>query len=124
VREFYARYLIAQVPDDIGMDIIITRTVGDDRVIGELLVHFTHSVQMDWFAPGIAPTGRAVAARHAAVIGFRDGLIRSEHIYWDQATVLVQLGVLDPGDLPMLGAEQPARFTAPTPSFAPPSSSA
>jgi carboxymethylenebutenolidase len=122
VREFYARFLTAQVPDDIGMD-VLTRTVGDDRVIDEFVVHFTHTVQMDWWAPGVPPTGRAVSVPHIGVIAFRDGLICSEHIYWDQATALVQIGVLDPGDLPMLGAEQPVRFTAPAPSFAPPSPS-
>ena len=67
---------------------------------------------------------RAPWSARLGVIGRRDGLICSEHISWDQATALVQIGALDPGELPMPGAEQPVRFTAPTPSFAPPSSSA
>ena len=41
-----------------------------------------------------------------AVVGMRDGLIDSEHIYWDQASVLVQVGLLDPAGLPVTGLEQ------------------
>lgn len=64
---------------------------------------------MDWFAPGIAPTGRYLEVPHGGVIAFQDGKISSEHIYWDQATVLLQLGLLDQG-LPVLGARQADRL--------------
>jgi carboxymethylenebutenolidase len=67
---------------------------------------------MDWFAPGIAPTGRQLAVPHVGIIAFEDGKITSEHIYWDQATVLLQLGVLD-GHMPVLGANQADRLLNP-----------
>lgn len=118
VRAFYARFLTAQVPDDLELE-MITRTVDDDRVIDEFVMRFTHTVQMDWWAPGIAPTGRAVAVPHVGIVGFRDGLICSEHIYWDNATALVQIGVLDVADHPMLGVEQADRLAAPTATFEP-----
>jgi carboxymethylenebutenolidase len=63
----------------------------------------THTVAMDWFLPGVAPTGRRVEAPTVAIVEFRDGKIESEHIYWDQASVLVQIGLLDDGSLPVAG---------------------
>jgi carboxymethylenebutenolidase len=68
---------------------------------------------MDWFAPGIEATGRRLEVPHVGIIDFEDGKIASEHIYWDQATVLVQLGVLDAKHLPALGAEQSERLLRP-----------
>ena len=116
VRQFYARFLTAQVPDDLALE-NVTRTVVPDRVVDEFIVRFTHTVQMDWLAPGIPATGRTVALPHVGIIGFRDGLICSEHIYWDHACALVQIGALESGNLPVLGAEQAGRLFAPTGSF-------
>ena len=105
LRAFYADIFIPHVPPDAGLD-LLSRSITDDRVIDEFVFHFTHTVQMDWFAPGIAATGRAVALPHVAVIAFEDGRIASEHIYWEQASALAQLGVLDEGWLPLLGTNQ------------------
>ena len=116
VRTFYETFLIAQVPDKLRLE-TVTRTVGQDRVVDEFVVRFVHTVQMDWFAPGVPPTGRELAVPHVGIVGFRDGLICSEHIYWDHATVLVQLGVLDPTTGPMLGAQAVDRLHAPASSF-------
>jgi hypothetical protein len=44
-------------------------------------------------------------AKFAIVVGFKHGKISHEHIYWDRASVLVQLGLLDPAGLPVVGAE-------------------
>jgi carboxymethylenebutenolidase len=63
----------------------------------------THTVAMDWFLPGVAPTGRRVEVPTVAIVEFRDGKIESEHIYWDQASVLVQIGLLDDSSLPVAG---------------------
>ena len=82
------------------------------RLIDEFIVHFTHSVQMDWFAPGIKPTGRRLCVPHVGIVAFRDGLIASEHIYWDQASVLVQMGLLDT-TLPVLDQGQCRRLLDP-----------
>jgi hypothetical protein len=48
------------------------------------------------------------------VAQFKDGKLLSEHIYWDQASVLVQLGKLDPKGLPVGGVDRAAQF-APDP---------
>jgi carboxymethylenebutenolidase len=84
---------------------LLTRSVGQNRIIDEFILRFTHTVRMDWFAPGIEPTGSRLAVPHVGIIAFEHGKISSEHIYWDQATVLVQMGLLN-NNLPVIGAEQ------------------
>jgi carboxymethylenebutenolidase len=66
---------------------------------------FTHTIPMDWMLPGIAPTGKRVEVPLVAIVQFRDGKLAHEHIYWDQASVLVQLGLLDGRNLPVAGVE-------------------
>jgi carboxymethylenebutenolidase len=83
----------------------ISRTVGTDQLVDEMVFKFTHTIPMDWMLPGIAPTGRRVEVPLVAIVHFRDGKLAHEHIYWDQASVLVQLGLLDPTDLPVAGIE-------------------
>ncbi len=104
LRKFYAEIFIPQMPEDAELE-LLTRSVGQGRIIDEFILRFTHTVRMDWFAPGIEPTDRRLAIPHVAIIAFENGLISSEHIYWDQATVLVQLGLLE-GNLPVMGANQ------------------
>jgi carboxymethylenebutenolidase len=99
------------MPPDIELQ-LLTRTVGQARVIDEFIIRFTHTIQMDWFAPGVAPTGRRLIVPHAGVVAFEGGRISSEHIYWDHATVLLQLGVIK-GPLPALGADQAERLLNP-----------
>ncbi len=108
LRTFYREIFIPQTPPDLELQ-LLSRTVGQDRVIDEFVLRLTHTVQMDWFAPGIAPTGRRLIVPHVGIVAFEDGRISSEHIYWDQATVLLQLGVLEDG-LPALGADQADRL--------------
>ena len=92
----------------------ISRTVGDGQLVDELVFRFTHSIEMDWMLPGIPPTGKKVAVPLVAVIKFRDGKLAHEHIYWDQASVLVQLGLLDADTLPVAGAESAAKALNPS----------
>lgn len=108
LRKFYAEIFIPQMPEDAKLE-LLTRTVGQGRIIDEFILRLTHSVRMDWFAPGVDPTGRRLAIPHVAVIAFENNLIASEHIYWDQATVLVQMGLLG-GHLPVMGADQGSRL--------------
>jgi carboxymethylenebutenolidase len=70
-----------------------------------MVIKFTHNVELDWMLPGVAPTGRRVEVALVVVVRFRDGKLAHEHIYWDQASVLVQLGLLDPKSLPVAGVE-------------------
>lgn len=105
LRKFYAEIFIPQMPGDAELE-LITRSVGQGRIIDEFILHLTHTLRMDWFVPGVEPTGRRLSVPHVGIIAFENGLIASEHIYWDQATVLAQLGLLDAGRLPVLGADQ------------------
>ncbi|HXY91922.1 MAG TPA: nuclear transport factor 2 family protein, partial [Acidimicrobiia bacterium] len=105
LRAFYAEVFIPQLPPDMGLD-LLSRCVSVEqgRLVDEFLVHLTHTVQMDWFVPGLAPTGRTVVLPHVAVIAFEGNRIKSEHIYWDQGSALRQLGVFG-DDVPVLGPE-------------------
>jgi carboxymethylenebutenolidase len=111
VRRFYATQFIGQTPDDAELR-PISRTVADDRVIDEFVLEFTHDREVPFMLPGVPPTGRRVRVPHVVVMGFEGGKVAYEHIYWDQASVLAQIGLLDPAELPVAGAEQADRLLA------------
>jgi carboxymethylenebutenolidase len=104
LREFYSKRFIPQMPPDTEM-VPISRTIGHDQLVDEMIFKFTHTIRMDWMLPGLAPTGKRVEVPLVAIVQFRDGKLAHEHIYWDQASVLVQLGLLDPAKLPVAGVE-------------------
>jgi carboxymethylenebutenolidase len=104
LRRFYATHFIPRLPKDTRV-VTISRTVGADRVVDELLLCFTHDTEVDFLLPGVKPTGRYVEIPTVAVVQFRGDKIFNEHIYWDQATALVQLGLLEPAGLPVAGIE-------------------
>jgi carboxymethylenebutenolidase len=105
VRAFYADHLVGKFfPPDVEFT-EMSRTVGDNRLIDETVVSFTHTQEIDWMLPGVPPTGRPVRVAIVVIVGVEDGRIAYEHIYWDQATVLVQLGLLNPAGLPVTGRE-------------------
>ena len=104
LREFYSERFIPQMPPDTEM-IPVSRTIGNDQLVDEMIFKFTHTIRMDWMLPGVAPTRRRVEVPLVAIVQFRDGKLAHEHIYWDQASVLVQLGLLDPNNLPVAGVE-------------------
>jgi len=104
VREFYANHFLSQLPPDIEM-VPVSRTIGQGQVVDEMIIRFTHSVTMDWLLPGIAPTGKRVEVPFVGIIKFEGDKISHEHLYWDQASVLVQLGLLESAGLPVVGAE-------------------
>jgi carboxymethylenebutenolidase len=112
VRRFYDQVFIGHWPADIAMQ-RVSRTVGTDQVVDELVLSFTHDITMDQLLPGVPPTGRRVMLAVCVVAGFRDGKLTHEHIYWDQASLLVQVGLLDPAGLPVTGAEQAEKLLAP-----------
>src|SRR5262249_51505332 len=99
----YEHHFLSQIPPDMET-IPVSRTIGQDRVVDELILQFTHSIRMDWLLPGIAPTGKRVAVPLVAIVQFEGAKIAHEHIYWDQASVLVQVGLLD-RSLPVCGGE-------------------
>jgi carboxymethylenebutenolidase len=104
LKRFYKYHFIGVNPPDFRLT-PVSRTVGVDRVVDEFIVHFTHTTKIDWMLPGIAPTGREVSVPTVAIVEFKDGKLAHEHIYWDQASVLVQIGKLDPHGLPVVGGE-------------------
>lgn len=105
LRDFYRDFFIPSWAADTDVE-PISRTVGDDRVVDELLVRFTHARPMPYILPGVPPTGRRVEVPHVVVVGFDNGKIAYEHVYWDQASVLIQVGLLDASTVPALGVEQ------------------
>ncbi len=104
LRSFYGKHFVNQVPADWTIT-PVSRTVGADRLVDEMFTEFTHDIAMDWLLPSIPPTGKKVRIAVVAIVGFRDGKIAHEHIYWDQASVLVQVGLLSREGLPVVGGE-------------------
>ena len=113
LREFYSKRFIPQMPPDTEMT-PISRTIGNDQLVDEMVFKFTHTIRMDWMLPGIAPTGKRVEVPLVAIVRFREGKLSHEHIYWDQASVLVQIGLLDPGTLPVAGVESARKALDPS----------
>ncbi len=112
LREFYSRRFIPQMPPDTSMT-PVSRTIGVDRVVDEMVFEFTHTIKMDWMLPGVGPTGRHVKVPLVVIVHFRDGKLAHEHIYWDQASVLVQLGLIDASNLPVAGVESAEKVLDP-----------
>jgi carboxymethylenebutenolidase len=104
VADFYDKYFIGHWPADTTI-IPVCRTVGADRVVDEMIMSFTHDIPMPTFLPGVAPTGRAVLLPVVVVMGFEADKVAYERIYWDQASLLVQVGLLDE-TLPVTGVVQ------------------
>ena len=105
VRRFYSDHFINQIPKDVKVT-PVSRTIGKDQIVVELVLSFTHDTQCDYLLPGIPPTGKRVDLPHVVVMKFENGKVAHERLYWDQASVLVQVGLLDPGNLPVVGVEQ------------------
>lgn len=104
LARFYRNHFVAANPADTKL-VPISRTVGADRVVDEMLFCFTHDREIDWMLPGVKPTGKYVEIPLVAIICFRGDKLYNEHIYWDQASVLAQIGLIDPKNLPVAGIE-------------------
>ena len=114
VRTFYANRLIGQFfPPDVKFE-TISRTYSPERLIDELIISFTHTIEMDHMLPGVKPTGKFVEAAFVVIVGIEDGKVSYEHIHWDQANVLVQIGLIDPEGLPVTGAGAAAKLRDPS----------
>jgi carboxymethylenebutenolidase len=113
VRNFYKNHLVGKFfPPDVKMT-NVSSTVGDTQIVDELVISFTHTTPIDWMLPGVAPTGKPVEIAVAVVVGFKDGKISHEHIFWDQASVLLQIGLIDSKGLPVVGAESTRKLLDP-----------
>ena len=113
VRDFYRNHLVGKFfPPDVKM-VNVSRTIGTDQIVDEVVISFTHTRAIDWMLPGVPPTGKRVEMAVAVIVGVKDGKITHEHIYWDQAGVLVQIGLLNPARLPVSGAESARKVLNP-----------
>ena len=90
---FYRDIFIPSWPDDLEQT-PTNRVVGDGQIVDEIRTRFTHDRPMEWFLPGVPPTHKPVDIDIIVVVQFRDNKIACERIYWDQATVLRQVGLL------------------------------
>lgn len=105
VYNFYTNYFVGKMPEDTEI-IPVSRTVGKDQVVDELILKFTHDIPIDYMLPEIPPTGRHVELAHVVVMKFKGNKIAHEHIYWDQGSLLAQIGLLDSKLLPVVGLKQ------------------
>jgi carboxymethylenebutenolidase len=113
LREFYSKRFIPRMPPDTEMT-PVSRTIGEDQLVDEMVFKFTHTIPMDWMLPGVAPTGKRVKVPLVAIVRFREGKLAHEHIYWDQASVLVQIGLMDATKLPVVGVESAQKVLDPS----------
>ena len=104
LRRFYKEDFISPMPADTSIQ-LVSRTLGQDQLVDEIIFSFTHTEEMPWMLPGVPPTQRHVDIPLVVVVGFRDGKLAHERIYWDQASVLKQIGLLTDPSLPVFGAE-------------------
>src|SRR5712692_7883206 len=111
LRRFYSTDFIPCMPPDTTLT-PVSRTVGTDQLVDEMIFSFTHTQEMPWMLPGIAPTNRRVEIRLVAIVSFREGKLAHEHIYWDQASVLKQIGLLADETLPVRGVETARKVLA------------
>ncbi len=111
VRRFYAEHFIGKMPADVAVT-RLSRTVGNDQLVDEFIMSFTHDVELDFMLPGVPPTGRRVEIPMVAVIKFQGDKIVHEHLWWDQASVLAQVGLIDSARLPVVGVEQSRKLRA------------
>ncbi len=114
VRTFYSKRLIGQFfPPDVKFE-SISRTYSEERLVDELIISFTHTIVIDWMLPGVKPTGKRVETVFVVIVGIEGDKVSYEHIIWDQANVLVQIGLLDPTGLPVTGAGAAAKLRNPS----------
>ena len=111
---FYAKHFLNQLPSDLEI-VLLSRTIGDSRVVDEMVVRFTHSTCMDWVLPRIAPTHKRIEFALVVIVGFENGKIASERVYYDNATILRQIGLLPDPQLPVLGPESARALLEPIP---------
>ncbi|CAJ2512487.1 Uu.00g055020.m01.CDS01 [Anthostomella pinea] len=105
LRRFYSEFFINSSPPTMKLT-LLSRTIGADRVVDELHVAFKHTQEMPWILPGVPPTNRRVEVMVVNIVTLRGGRVYHEHIYWDQASVLMQTGLLDQNLIPNKAKEK------------------
>ena len=113
LRAFYSRDFIPSMPPDTTLT-PVSRTIGENQLVDEMIFSFTHTQEMPWMLPGVPPTHRHVEVPLVAIVQFREGKLAHEHIYWDQASVLKQIGLLPDSALPVFGVETARKVVDPS----------
>ena len=112
LRAFYATDFIPRMPPDTTLT-LVSRTIGENQLVDEMIFSFTHTEEMPWMLPGVEPTNKRVEIPLVAIVHFREGKLAHEHIYWDQASVLKQIGLLNDPALPVFGVETARKISDP-----------
>ncbi|KAH7883508.1 NTF2-like protein [Phlebopus sp. FC_14] len=112
LARFYKYHFTKVTPADCEI-ITISRTIGCDRIVDEMIFKFQHTTEIDYILPGVPPTGKMVEIAMVGVVAFRGDKLFFEHLYWDQASVLVQLGLLQSSSLPIAGLQVPNKVLDP-----------
>jgi carboxymethylenebutenolidase len=94
LRHYYADVFIPGIPADTTSE-LIARSVGDSLLVDEFIMRMTHDQDIPFLLPGLAPTDKTVEVPTVVIVKFRGDLMESERLYWDQATLLSQLGLID-----------------------------
>lgn len=111
LRAFYSTDFIPKMPPDTQLT-PVSRTIGEDQLVDEMIFSFTHTEEMPWMLPGVAATNKHVEIPLVVIVKFRDGKLAHEHIYWDQGSVLKQIGLITDPRLPVFGAETARKVAA------------
>lgn len=93
LRPYYRDMFIPSIPEQ-WEHTVTNRVMTENTIVEEATVRLVHSKQMEWFLPGVPPTGKTIDVELVIVIKFREGKMATERIYWDQAAVLRQIGKL------------------------------
>jgi carboxymethylenebutenolidase len=84
VQAFYQDHLVGKFfPPDVTMT-NVSRTVGQDQLVDEIAISFTHTKPIDWLLPDIPATGKRVEMGVAVIVGFRNERNAAEfyfHVY-------------------------------------------
>jgi carboxymethylenebutenolidase len=112
LRAFYSRDFIPRMPPDTTLT-PVSRTIGENQLVDEMIFSFTHTEEMPWMLPGVPPTHKRVEIPLVVIVRFRDGKLAHEHIYWDQASVLKQIGLITDLTLPVCGVETARKVASP-----------
>ncbi|KAH9995329.1 NTF2-like protein [Xylariaceae sp. FL0662B] len=105
LQRFYSEFFMNQNPPSMKLT-LLSRTIGADRAVDEMHVSFKHTQEMPWILPGVPPTNKRVEVVVVSIVALRGGKLHHEHVYWDQASVLVQVGLLDPKLVPQKAKEK------------------
>jgi carboxymethylenebutenolidase len=111
LARFYSTDFIPCMPPDTKLS-PVSRTIGTEQLVDEIIFSFTHTQEMPWMLPGVAPTYKYVEVPLVVVVHFRNGKLAHEHIYWDQASVLKQIGLIADPSLPIVGVEAAKKVIA------------